>query len=191
MLRPSVGRLVPTRVTPDALTALRLLTGFAAALCFASGAQLMAVGAGLFLVSTLLDRADGELARQSGRFSRLGPWFDLVADCLSTASIFVGLGIGAADGLPVDPSVRPAVGLLLGVLGAISTVVLFVRLNSGPPAAAAAPPRRFDPDDMMLLVPPAIWCGGASWILVACGLLTPFAAILVSVLRRAPRARRA
>ena len=152
----------------------------------------MALGAGLFLVSTLLDRADGELARQTGRFSRIGSRFDLISDCVSTMAIFVGLGVGATAGLPIEPMLQPGVGLLLGIVGAISTALVFAQLNMLPPTLGGTgvmPGRRFDPDDAMLVVPVAIWCGGASWILLASGVLTPLAAILVSAIRLLRRDR--
>lgn len=174
-LRPVVGWLVRTPVTPDVLTLLRLLTGLGAAACFACGPRLMNPGAGLCLVSMLLDRADGELARQSGRFSRRGERLDLISDCVATMAIFVGLGIGAA------PAAWRAAGLACGVLAAVATVGLFVQLNRPTPAGAVrlVPSRRFDPDDAMLVVPFAIWAGGASWVLFASGVLTPIAAVVV------------
>ena len=167
---------------------LRLATGLGAAGCLAAGPRRMAAGAGLFLVSTLLDRADGELARQAARFSRIGPRFDRVSDCLSTMALFVGLGIGAAAGLPVDRALQPRAGLLLGVLAAASTAAIFIQLDRLPPRLGGSgegvmPRRPFDPDDVMLVVPLAIWCGGASWILLAGGTLTPLAMILVTVMR--------
>lgn len=177
-MRPLVGRLARTPVSPDALTGLRLATGLGAASCFARGNGGLAAGAGLFLLSMLLDRADGELARQSGRFSRFGGRFDLVADCVSTMAAFVGLGVGLAPGWTT-----PGIGYALGVLAAVSTAFIFLRLNMPKAAGADGEPlpcRPFDPDDALLLVPVAIWCGGASWILLASGVLTPVAALLVA-----------
>lgn len=185
-VRPLIRPLAGSRITPDTLTGARLATGLAAAACFAGGGPLMAPGAALFLVSTLLDRADGELARQSRRSSRIGARFDLVSDCLSTMAVFLGLGIGAAASLPLDPSLQPWIGPVLGLSGAVFTVVLFAQLHLLPHASgdgAGRPARRFDPDDAMLLVPIVVWCGGASWILLAAGVLTPLAALLVTAIR--------
>ena len=195
VLRPAVACLTATPVTPDALTALRLATGLGAAGCFAAGPGWLGLGAGLFLASMLLDRADGELARRTGRFSRIGPRFDLVSDCVSTMAAFVGLGIGATADLPIDPALEPQAGLLLGVLAAVSVAMIFVQLNTLPPAAGgsgrgAVPRRPVDPDDVMLVVPFAIWCGGASWVLLASGVLTPMAMIGLSVARLLVRDRR-
>ncbi|WP_419728194.1 CDP-alcohol phosphatidyltransferase family protein [Lichenicola sp.] len=176
-MRPPVALLVDTRITPDALTMLRLATGLAAALCFAHAGVLLEVGAGLFLLSALLDRADGELARQSRRFSRFGPRFDLVSDCVATMAIFAGLGIGVRSMLPLPSEWQPIAGPLLGLSAAVSVGLTFTELSRSPPTGRVSRP--FDPDDMMLLVPPVIWCGGAGWILLASGLLTPLALLCV------------
>ena len=50
-----------------------------------------------FLLSFFLDRADGELARQSGKSSPWGHRYDLVTDALSNILIFLGIGIGLRD----------------------------------------------------------------------------------------------
>ena len=184
-MRPPVGLLVGTPVTPDLLTTLRLVTGMAAAVCFACGGTLLHVGAALFLVSALLDRADGELARQSHRFSRLGPRFDLVSDCVSTMAMFIGLGIGVASLLPLPPAWCPLAGPVLGVAAAISVALIFAELNQSP---SVGPERRpFDPDDVMLALPLVIWCGGAGWVLLASGLVTPLALLGVLLVRHVAR----
>ncbi len=175
-LRPAVTVLAGLGVSPDLVTGLRLATGLGAAACFAVGPGLETAGAGVFLLSMLLDRADGELARQRQRFSRFGPIFDLASDCISTMAAFVGLGLGAAPPF----SAGPRAGLLLGLAAAAAVAVVFMQLGS---AGGRAGPRArpFDPDDLMLVVPLAVWCGGAGWILLLAGLLAPVAAILVAV----------
>jgi archaetidylinositol phosphate synthase len=76
--RVCVRPLLETPVVPNHLTAARLVSGIAAAGLIASAqAQLTIVGCVLFLLSTLLDRADGELARLSGRATRV----DIVSIC--------------------------------------------------------------------------------------------------------------
>ena len=65
IVRPAVRRVALTGVTPNQITTLRLLGGIAAALAFAGPAPWPAIGGGIFLFSMLLDRADGELARQT------------------------------------------------------------------------------------------------------------------------------
>ena len=184
-MRPLVRRLAGTPITPDALTGLRLATGLGAASCFAGGSNLLAIGAGLFLVSMLLDRADGELARHTGRFSRFGGRLDLVADCVSNMAAFVGLGIGLSPDWTT-----PWLAYAIGLLAAASTAFIFLRLNATGAVGANGSPscRPFDPEDALLLVPVVVWCGGASWILLASGVLTPIAALLVAA--AGPVARR-
>ena len=173
-LRRPVGFLVQTRTTPDMLTTLRLLTALLAAACFIHAGRLMAAGAGLFLVSALLDRADGELARQSRRFSRIGPRFDLTADCIAAMSIFIGLGIGVRS----RARLLPRAHLELGLSGAFSVAAIFLLLRayvaSASPAPGGATARPFDPDDIMLLLPLVIWCAGAGWIVLASGIVAPW-----------------
>jgi phosphatidylglycerophosphate synthase len=48
------------------------------------------------VVSNFLDHSDGELARVSGKSSRLGHVYDLVSDAAVTVVIFLAIGIGAA-----------------------------------------------------------------------------------------------
>src|ERR1700741_3879499 len=95
IVRPFVRPLVRTVVTPNHLTALRLLTGIAAAILLAGGDSFWSDIAGaVFLLSSLLERADGELARQSARISLRGPSFDLYADYSANILIFLGMGVG-------------------------------------------------------------------------------------------------
>lgn len=86
----------------------------AAAAAFATGGEYWVyVGAGLFIFSALLDRADGVLARLTGRFSKMGHRLDLIADFGADALTFIAMGIGARAGW---------LGWLAPVLGAISAI---------------------------------------------------------------------
>lgn len=183
-LRRPVRALVHSPVTPDMLTTLRLLTGLSAAICFARAGGMLSAGVGLAFLSAILDRADGELARQSGRSSRNGPRFDLLADCVATMAIFIGLGAG----LVVPVGFPDWTGLLLGVSGAISVALIFVSLNgvqmeSAKPIGRADASALVDPDDIMLVLPFIIWLGGGSWIVLLSGLVTPVVAIAVAGLK--------
>lgn len=186
-IHPLVAGLSRTRVTPDALTMLRLGSGLGAAGCFAVGhGPAMGIGAGVFLVSMLLDRADGALARSTGRFSRIGPLFDLVSDCVSTMALFVGLGfgIGARPG-----GISVADGLTLGLVASVSVAATFLQLNRPEVSQATDISRPFDPDDAMLLVPLAVWAGYAPWVLFSAAAITPVAALTLLGLGLAKRRR--
>ena len=98
-VRAPVRRLAKTPVTPNQITTLRLVTGLGAAAAFALGSDpFRHLGAGVFVLSVLLDRADGELARMSGKTSRAGHVYDLFADAVCNAVIFFGLGVGLRGG---------------------------------------------------------------------------------------------
>lgn len=65
--------LIRTSVTPNHITTLRLFTGIAAAVGFAAGDYSWAAWGGLiFLISAILNRADGELARLANRSTSWG-----------------------------------------------------------------------------------------------------------------------
>lgn len=195
-LRRPIRLLADTPVTPDMLTVLRLATGLGAAACFAHGGAADMPGAILLLLSCLLDRADGELARQTRRFSRFGSSFDLVADCTATMACFIGMGIGAtlpdpSDLLGVDWQWPVYAGPVLGTAGAIGVAIIFMQLNMMPQPGAARTPvsRPFDPDDAMVLLPVAIWFGGAGWLVVGAGLVTPVVAVVLALSRGQARSR--
>ncbi len=176
-IRPAVRRLARTRVTPDHLTMLRFATGLLAAAAFVQGEELWVdVGAGIFLVSAFLDRADGELARQTRRFSRHGHRYDLIADGTAGIMAFVALGLGATDG---------PLGFLAAVLGlsaGVGVAALFWQINvqelgSLPQYANGSGRVLVDPDDAMFTVPVLLWCFGAEPVVVATGTVPPVIAL--------------
>ena len=157
--RVGVRPLVDTPVTPNHLTTLRLATGIGAACAFAVGTPgWRTAGIAMMVISLLLDRADGELARLSGRVSHAGHRYDLVADGLSNGAVFVGIGVGLVG------SILGAWSILLGVLAGVAAVVgemLLMRLETLGHISAAKIGGYwgFDPDDGMFAVPLAVAFG--------------------------------
>lgn len=184
VVRPVVRLLARTRVTPDHLTALRFATALAAAVAFALGGDFWVnLGAGIFLVSAFLDRADGELARQTRRFSRHGHRYDLLADCAAGVMAFVGLGVGAAGG-PLG-SAAAVLGLLAGIgVTALFWQVNFQELGSLPQYAAGNGRVLVDPDDVMFVVPVLLWCFGAEPVVLATGTVPPALALWKALAHR-------
>ena len=82
--------LLPLRVPPPAVVLTASATGIAAAVEIARGQ--FAVAAALLLVKTVLDNADGQLARASGRVTPLGRYLDSESDLFVNAALFAGLG---------------------------------------------------------------------------------------------------
>jgi len=171
IVRPFVRPLVGTGVTPNHLTALRLLTGIAAALLLAGGDAFWSdIAAAVFLLSFLLDRADGELARQSGSTSPGGHRFDLYADYSANILVFLGMGVGMQEG--ALGSVAMALGAVAGAaIGTIFWVVSRVERLEG--AAGFPTTKGFDPDDGMIFIPLAIWLGAEPYVLAAAAMGAP------------------
>jgi len=124
----------------------------------------------------LLDRADGDFARMTGRTSAGGHVFDLVTDSLCNSLIFVGLAIGFVGG---------TLGWWAIVLGALAgggvAAVLFLvlRVEAAEGQGAAGPPSVgvFDADDAMLAIPVAVWLGLSQELLVAAAVGAPLFAL--------------
>ncbi len=92
-----VRALLPLRVPPPAVVVAGLAAGIAAAVELARGELLTA--AGLLVLKTVLDGADGMLARAADRVTALGRYLDSEADLLVNAALFAALGY--ATGHPV------------------------------------------------------------------------------------------
>lgn len=177
IVRPAVRLAAPSGVTPNQLTTLRLASGLAAAACFAVGTPgWMAAGGLVFLLSMLLDRADGELARQTGRMSVAGYRYDLAADGIASVATFAGLGLGLAAAHAPAP--------WLGLLAGAGIGVLFLELNvfglASVRGAELAAGVTVDPDDAMIFVPILVWCGLAWPMVIAAAVITPLAALAVA-----------
>ena len=91
LIRP----LSSTFVTPNHITTISLLVGLGSGLLFSIGNPIIANwAAGLYMLATLLDHCDGELARLTGKGSRFGHYYDLVAGGINYVLLFVGIGFG-------------------------------------------------------------------------------------------------
>ena len=173
LTRPCVKPLIDTPVTPNHITAVRLVTGLAAAGTLAvGGSPWTNLGAGLFVLSFLLDRADGELARLSGKTSPEGHKYDVITDSVCNALIFVGLGLSLRD------STFGLWAILLGLVAGVAVIavlamVMKLESTQGQRAAELHGYDRFDPDDAMLLIPLAIWLGWSAPFLFAAAIVTP------------------
>jgi phosphatidylglycerophosphate synthase len=168
--RVAVRPLVNTGVAPNHLTTLRLATGVAAAAAFAVGTRRWDIVAGwIFVFSAFLDRADGELARISGRTSRTGHVYDLASDVASNVMAFAGIGIGLSHGA------LGATALALGLIAAIAVGAIFalVTLMDGGTGEAFPGAAGFDPDDALFILGPAAWLGLLQPLLYAAAVGAP------------------
>lgn len=178
-----VKPLIHTAVTPNQVTTARLLTGIAAAAALAIGPEWQNLGAAVFVLSVVLDRADGDLARLTGRTSASGHRYDMIADAVSNSLVLIGLGVGLRDGGYGLLSV--SMGLMAGVsVAAILWLVMRIEELKGARAAELPSVAGFDADDAVLLIPVFIWFGQAEGLLVAAFYIAPLVAALFFAMYR-------
>lgn len=181
LARPVVRPLLGTRITPNHLTTLRLVSGLAACIGFALGSRAgMWWGGGLWLASAFLDRADGELARIGNMMTAAGHAYDYHVDNLVNASFFVAIGVGLRHGI------LHGAAPLLGVVTAASLLLCnwwSERLErlSPPNTRAYAGLWGFDPDDALYLMGPLAWLGWLAPILLGAALVTPLVTVITGV----------
>jgi archaetidylinositol phosphate synthase len=82
--------LLPLRVQPAALVLFHSCLGVLAGILIARGD--FVVAALLIQVKTILDNADGQLARASGMVTEIGRYLDTEGDFVVNAALFIGLG---------------------------------------------------------------------------------------------------
>jgi len=141
-------RLLPTRVTPNAVTWAMIAAGLAAAAVLTLPGVLAALAAALLIQGQiLLDCVDGELARWRRQFSPAGIYLDRFAHFLTETALPIALGI-RADGGWDEIGGYTTLGLLAGVLAQLVrmeiVLVHVARAEAGKPpfedtAAASAP----------------------------------------------------
>ncbi len=155
--------LVNTPVTPNHLTTLRLITGIAACGLFAIGTtQWNSYGGLLWLLSTFLDRADGELARVSDKTSLWGHQYDYYSDMFVTALFFIGIGIGLRNTSCWNIELRFWT-IVMGICAATGVIVAEIlaekideaQKDTGKKAYAGF--AGFDFDDIIYLFAPVVW----------------------------------
>ena len=166
LARPLLRPLLGTAVRPNHLTTVRLATGIAACIGFASGTHAgMMWGGGLWLFSAFMDRADGELARMGNMKSPGGHRYDYLADVAVNTLLFVCVGLGLRH------SWLGAWSIPLGLLSGASMLLCllfaeWLELRSPAGTRAYSGKWGFDPDDALYLIGPMAWLGWLAPILV-------------------------
>jgi phosphatidylglycerophosphate synthase len=87
-------------VTPNQISLAAIAVGVAGALLVAVGGYWTRLaGLAVIQLASVLDCVDGEVARLTGRESRIGEWLDIAGDTIAHAALFVAIGVAvAADG---------------------------------------------------------------------------------------------
>ena len=184
LARLLVAPLKDTWVTPNHLTTVRLAVGLAAAAAFLPGTYAWSNAAALLLIlSNFLDHTDGELARMSGKASRIGHLYDLASDAAVTVLLFIAIGIGVAaqqrTGGPISP---PVLGLVAGCAVAL-IFLLRMRIEDmvGKTANQQASFGGFETEDVLYLLPLVTLSNGMVPFLTAAALCAPLFAVWVVI----------
>jgi len=173
-----VAPLVGGPVSPNHLTAIRLVTGLLGAWLFADG-RWPNLAALLIVLSNFLDHTDGELARLSGRQSQFGHNFDLISDAMVTSGMFIGIGVG----------LRALLGdaaIFMGLVAGIAVAAIFHLRNTletryGKTVTRQPRWRGFEAEDVLYLIPLATLCNGLPMFLHAASFGAPIALVIVVV----------
>jgi len=180
LARYLVAPLKDTWVTPNYLTTVRLCVGLAAAVAFMPGTYGWSnVAALLLIVSNFLDHTDGELARISGKSSRVGHIYDLASDAVVTILLFVAMGSGIKHSLIL--SVPP---ILLGTLAGVAVALIFwlrMRIEDlgGKEASRQPSMGGFETEDVLYLLPLVTLCDGVAPFVLAASVGAPLFAVWV------------
>lgn len=174
LARKMVLPFADTRLTPNHITTFRLISGFAAAACFAKGEHSWLVSGGvLFIFSMLFDRADGELARLSKKSSKLGHWYDLISDMLVNMVIFIGIGYGLSGDAGLYRWAVP-MGIISGIsIGLIFIIVFQFHRRGSHPSIVFKYPKGFDLDDSLFVIPILAWLDLMMPLLIAAVVVSP------------------
>ncbi len=172
-----VTPLRDSRVSPNHLTTLRLGAGLASAWAFAEG-HWPNLAACLLVLSNLLDHTDGELARMSGKTSRIGHLYDLASDALVHVLLFACIGLGLRRGGAGDWP------LVAGAIAGVAVATIFHLRNEmekrhGKAATAQIRYSGFEAEDILYLLPLVTLAGGLAVFLAAAAIGAPLAAVLV------------
>jgi archaetidylinositol phosphate synthase len=171
------------RVTPNHLTTVRLAVGLAAAAAFLPGTYGWSnLGALLLIVSNFLDHTDGELARMSGKISRIGHVYDLASDAVVTILLFVaiGVGVGADPATPIEKISPVALGAIAGCAVAL---IFYLRMRIEDMAGKAANQQGsiggFETEDVLYLLPLVTLSNAVVPFLMTAALCAPLYAVWV------------
>ena len=162
---------------PNHVTTFGTLVGLTAAALYASGTPaLVDLGACVWVVSAVLDHADGELARMSGKCTEWGAAYDRASDLLVRLALFTAIGVGLRSG-PLGIA-APLCGLAAG----IAFVAIFsfrgaIIRRQGRDAVAQPAVGGFEIEDVLYLIAPLTWLGGLGPFIVAAGIGAPLYAL--------------
>jgi phosphatidylglycerophosphate synthase len=184
LARRLVSPLKDSWVTPNYLTTVRLLIGLAASASFLPGTYAWSnLGALLAVLSNFADHTDGELARLSGKTSRVGHLYDLASDACVTVALFLAMGIGVSSRDHLSSSVPG--GVLGAIAGTAIALIFFLRMRieerAGKVATRLSSMQGFETEDILYLLPLVTLCNGVATFILAAAIGAPLFAAWIAV----------
>ena len=117
--RPVTEWLIRAGVSPNTLTTLGALVVIASAVAFGLGQ--IRWGAGLLLLSGVIDTLDGDVARATGKTTRFGAFYDSTLDRIGDGATFIGI----AAFLLTAPGIRyPVLGAVVCMVAVLASLVV-------------------------------------------------------------------
>ena len=170
-------RLVWTSVTPNAMTLVSLAIGLAAAPFFvSSGPGWQLVGALLFLLHSILDGCDGEIARLKFLESPGGAVLDFWGDNTVHVAVFGCMGVGwSLSAHSAWPLAVAALAVASTLAAAFVVAPRMVRPSAAPPprSAGARTTDALANRDFIYLIVALSAFGKAAWFIVFVAIGTP------------------
>lgn len=172
-----VTPLRDTWVHPNHLTTVGMLVGLTAAALYATGTPaLLHLGAAVWVVSAVLDHADGEFARLAAKTSAWGAAYDRASDLLVRLALFTGMGVGLRAGS------LGAAAPLCGLAAGLAFVAIFslrgaIIRRRGRDAVEQPAVGGFELEDVLYLIAPLTWLGALEPFIVAAGIGAPLYAV--------------
>lgn len=171
--------LASLSVHPNIVTGSSIFVGLGAGWLLAQGDALIHWGAALFVVAVWMDHLDGEVARQTGRTSTFGHYFDHAAAMTNYVAGFVGAGIGLGKGALGEW------GLILGIVAGVSvaaimTVRLYIEISDGHESVRQDVRYGFEIEDTLYILAPVTWFGVLKYFIIAAGVGAPIFLLYVS-----------
>jgi phosphatidylinositol phosphate synthase len=120
LLGPAARGLIAAGVHPNTITTIGTLLVVGSGVAFGLGA--IRVGGFLLLLSGILDLLDGQVARQGGKMTTFGAFYDSTLDRIGEAAVFAGLIFYFLTGpLPADMK-QPA--LAVGLVALVASLLV-------------------------------------------------------------------
>ena len=185
-IRPFAG----SALHPNVVTGISLAMGTASGLSFAAGGPGMQhIAALLFMLAVFVDHMDGELARMTGKVSRVGYYLDYLVGSLNYTILFfaIGLGIYQWNGSEIALWIGLAAGLSNPIIVALR---LLIERRFGSEAVEHPNGGGFELEDFIYLIGPVTWLGGLEYFfgLYATGTLGYLLWTVLTLLRKGSNA---